>query len=134
MLENRMVMRDVFPELFTKYKVSSVHQYPNKLYHCMLECVPRKTRNPHMCVLTPGRYNSAYFEHRFLAEQMGIALVEGKDLFVEKDFVYMKTVTGPMKVDCIYRRIDDNFLDPKVFYKHSLLGCLLYTSPSPRDS
>ncbi len=150
MLENRMVMRDVFPELFTKYKVSSVHQYPNKLYHCMLECVPRKTRNPHMCVLTPGRYNSAYFEHRFLAEQMGIALVEGKDLFVEKDFVYMKTVTGPMKVDCIYRRIkdlfvekdfaymktvtgpmkvdciyrriDDNFLDPKVFYKHSLLG------------
>ena len=123
----------------------------------MLECVPRKTRNPHMCVLTPGRYNSAYFEHRFLAEQMGIALVEGKDLFVEKDFVYMKTVTGPMKVDCIYRRIDDNFLDPKVFYKHSLLGvpglfkcwrkgnvgivnapgtgiaCLLYTSPSPRD-
>ena len=122
MLENRMVMRDVFPELFTKYKVSSVHQYPNKLYHCMLECVPRKTKNPHMCVLTPGRYNSAYFEHRFLAEQMGIALVEGKDLFVEKDFVYMKTVTGPMKVDCLYRRIDDNFLDPKVFYKHSLLG------------
>ena len=77
MLENRMVMRDVFPELFTKYKVASVHQYPNKLYHCMLECVPRKTKNPHMCVLTPGRFNSAYFEHRFLAEQMGIALVEG---------------------------------------------------------
>ena len=122
MLENRMVMRDVFPELFTKYKVSSVHQYPNKLYHCMLECVPRKTTNPHMCVLTPGRYNSAYFEHRFLSEQMGIALVEGKDLFVEKDLVYMKTVKGPLKVDCIYRRIDDNFLDPKVFYKHSILG------------
>ena len=83
---------------------------------------PSKNKKPtHVCV-TPGRYNSAYFEHRFLAEQMGIALVEGKDLFVEKDFVYMKTVTGPMKVDCIYRRIDDNFLDPKVFYKHSLLG------------
>ena len=122
MLENRMVMRDVFPELFTKYKVASVHQYPNKLYHCMLECVPRRTKNPHMCVLTPGIYNSAYFEHKFLAEQMGIALVEGKDLFVEKDFVYLKTVKGPLKVDCIYRRIDDNFLDPKVFYKHSLLG------------
>tara|TARA_Y100001958_G_C21219005_1_gene544365 strand:- start:309 stop:1751 length:1443 start_codon:yes stop_codon:yes gene_type:complete len=122
MLENRMVMRDVFPELFTRYKVSSVHQYPNKLYHCMLQCIPRKNKNPHMCVLTPGRNNSAYFEHRFLSEQMGIALAEGKDLFVEKDFLYMKTVKGPLKVDCIYRRIDDNFLDPKVFYKNSLLG------------
>ena len=122
MLENRMVMRDVFPELFTRYKVSSIHQYPNKLYNCMQECVPKKTKNPHMVLLTPGIYNSAYFEHEFLADQMGIALVEGKDLFVEKDFVFMKTVTGPLKVDCIYRRIDDNFLDPKVFYKHSLLG------------
>ena len=122
MLENRMVMRDVFPELFTRYKVASIHQYTNKLFNCMVECIPKKTANPHMVVLTPGIYNSAYFEHSFLAEQMGIALVEGKDLFVEKDFVYMKTVTGPMKVDCIYRRIDDNFLDPKVFYKHSLLG------------
>ena len=122
MLENRMVMRDVFPELFTRYKVSSVHQYPNKLYHCMLECIPRKNKNPHMCVLTPGRNNSAYFEHRFLSEQMGIALAEGKDLFVEKDFLYMKTVKGPLKVDCIYRRLDDNFLDPKAFFKESVIG------------
>ena len=122
MLENRMVMRDVFPELFTRHKVSSIHQYPNRLYSCMQECVPKKTKNPHMVLLTPGVYNSAYFEHEFLADQMGIALVEGKDLFVEKDFVYMKTVKGPLKVDCIYRRIDDNFLDPKVFYKKSLLG------------
>ena len=102
MLENRMVMRDVFPELFTRYKVAEIHQYTNKLYNCMVECIPKKKANPHMVVLTPGIYNSAYFEHSFLAEQMGIALVEGKDLFVENDNVYMKTVKGPLKVDCIY--------------------------------
>jgi uncharacterized circularly permuted ATP-grasp superfamily protein len=122
MLENRMVMMDVFPELFSRYKVSSIHQYTNKLYNCMVECIPKKTANPHMVVLTPGIYNSAYFEHSFLAEQMGIALVEGKDLFVEDDNVYMKTVKGPLKVDCIYRRLDDSFLDPKVFNKESLIG------------
>ena len=117
-----MVMRDVFPELFTRYKVASVHQYSNKLYQSMIECIPKKTENPHMVVLTPGIYNSAYFEHSFLAEQMGIALVEGKDLFVENDYVYMKTVKGKLKVDCIYRRLDDTFLDPKVFNKNSLIG------------
>ena len=122
MLENRMVMRDVFPELFTRYKVASIHQYTNKLFNCMIECIPKKTSNPHMVVLTPGIYNSAYFEHSFLAEQMGIALVEGKDLFVENDIVYMKTVKGPLKVDCIYRRLDDNYLDPKVFNKNSVIG------------
>ena len=122
MLENRMVMRDVFPELFTRYKVASIHQYTNKLFNCMIECIPKKTAHPHMVVLTPGIYNSAYFEHSFLAEQMGVALVEGKDLFVEDDNVYMKTVKGPLKVDCIYRRLDDNFLDPKVFNKESVIG------------
>ena len=122
MLENRMVMRDVFPELFTRYKVSSIHQYTNKLFNCMNECIPKKNNNPHMVILTPGIYNSAYFEHSFLAQQMGIALVEGKDLFVENDHVYMKTVKGPLRVDCIYRRLDDNFLDPKAFNKHSLIG------------
>ena len=122
MLENRMVMRDVFPALFTRYKVSSIHQYTNKLFNCMNECIPKKNNNPHMVVLTPGIYNSAYFEHSFLAQQMGIALVEGKDLFVENDHVYMKTVKGPLRVDCIYRRLDDNFLDPKAFNKHSLIG------------
>ena len=122
MLENRMVMRDVFPELFTRYKVAEIHQYTNKLYNCMIECIPKNKANPHMVVLTPGIYNSAYFEHSFLAEQMGIALVEGKDLFVENDNVYMKTVKGPLKVDCIYRRLDDNFLDPKTFNKESLIG------------
>ena len=122
MLENRMVMRDVFPELFTRYKVASIHQYTNKLFNCMNECIPKKTAHPHMVVLTPGIYNSAYFEHSFLAEQMGIALVEGNDLFVENDNVYMKTVKGKLKVDCIYRRLDDTFLDPKVFNKSSLIG------------
>ena len=122
MLENRMVMRDIFPELFTRYKVSSVHQYANKLYNCMTECIPKKTNNPHMVLLTPGIYNSAYFEHSFLAEQMGVALVEGKDLYVENDKVYMKTISGGIRVDCIYRRLNDTFLDPKAFYKGSLIG------------
>ena len=122
MLENRMVMRDVFPELFTRYKVASINHYTNKLFNCMLECIPKKTKDPHMVVLTPGIYNSAYFEHSYLAEQMGIALVEGKDLFVENDIVYMKTVKGPLKVDCIYRRLDDSFLDPKAFNKASVIG------------
>ena len=99
-----MCIRD---RLFTRYKVAEIHQYTNKLYNCMVECIPKKKANPHMVVLTPGIYNSAYFEHSFLAEQMGIALVEGKDLFVENDTVYMKTVKGPLKVDCIYRRLDD---------------------------
>ena len=122
MLENRMVMRDVFPELFTRYKVASINIYTNKLFNCMRECIPKKTKDPHMVVLTPGIYNSAYFEHSYLAEQMGIALVEGKDLFVENDIVYMKTVKGPLRVDCIYRRLDDTFLDPKAFYKGSVIG------------
>ena len=89
MLENRMVMRDVFPELFTRYKVASIHQYTNKLFNCMNECIPKKTAHPHMVVLPPGIYNSAYFEHSFLAEQMGIALVEGKDLFVHMSEIKM---------------------------------------------
>jgi uncharacterized circularly permuted ATP-grasp superfamily protein len=88
----------------------------------MLDAIPYKKNNPTMVVLTPGVYNSAYFEHSFLAQQMGIALVEGKDLYVENDKVYVKTVKGGLRVDCIYRRIDDTFLDPKTFFKGSLLG------------
>jgi uncharacterized circularly permuted ATP-grasp superfamily protein len=122
MLENRMVMREVFPELFTRYRVSPIGHYCNRLYHCMLDAIPYKTSTPTMVVLTPGVYNSAYFEHSFLAQQMGIALVEGKDLYVEDNKVYMKTVTGSLRVDCIYRRLDDTFLDPKTFYKESLIG------------
>ena len=88
----------------------------------MVDAIPYKKNTPTMVVLTPGVYNSAYFEHSFLAQQMGVALVEGKDLYVEDDKVYVKTVKGGLRVDCIYRRIDDTFLDPKTFYKESLLG------------
>lgn len=122
MLENRMVMREVFPELFTRYRVSPISHYCNRLYHCMVDAIPYKTASPTMVVLTPGIYNSAYFEHSFLAQQMGITLVEGKDLYVEDNKVYMKTVKGGLRVDCIYRRLDDTFLDPKTFYKESLIG------------
>jgi len=122
MLENRMVMREVFPELFTRYRVSPIGHYCNRLYHCMIDAIPYKTSSPTMVLLTPGVYNSAYFEHSFLAQQMGITLVEGKDLYVEDDKVYMKTVKGGVRVDCIYRRLDDTYLDPKTFYKKSLIG------------
>ena len=122
MLENRMVMGEVFPELFTRYRVSPINHYCNRLYHCMHDAIPYQTKNPHMVVLTPGIYNSAYFEHSFLAQQMGVALVEGKDLYVENDKVFMKTIGGGIRVDCIYRRLNDTYLDPKSFFKGSLIG------------
>ena len=122
MLENRMVMSQVFPQIFTRYRVSPIGQYCNRLYHCMEDAIPYQTKNPHMVVLTPGIYNSAYFEHSFLAQQMGVALVEGKDLYIENDKVYMKTIGGGIRVDCIYRRLNDTFLDPKAFFKGSLIG------------
>ncbi len=122
MLENRMVMSQVFPQIFTRYRVSPIGQYCNRLYHCMEDAIPYQAKNPHMVVLTPGIYNSAYFEHSFLAQQMGVALVEGKDLYVENDKVYMKTIGGGIRVDCIYRRLNDTFLDPKAFFKGSLIG------------
>ena len=122
MLENRMVMSQVFPSLFTRYKVSPVGHYCNRLYHTMSDAVPYYTSSPTMVVLTPGVHNSAYFEHSFLAQQMGIALVEGKDLYVENDKVYMKTISGGLRVDCIYRRLNDTYLDPKAFFKGSLIG------------
>ena len=122
MLENRMVMSQVFPQIFTRYRVSPIGHYCNRLYHCMHDAIPYQTKNPHMVVLTPGIYNPAYFEHSFLAQQMGVALVEGKDLYVENDKVFMKTIGGGIRVDCIYRRLNDTFLDPKSFFKGSLIG------------
>ena len=122
MLENRMVMSQVFPQIFTRYRVSPIGHYCNRLYHCMHDAIPYQTKNPHMVVLTPGIYNSAYFEHSFLAQQMGVALVEGKDLYVENDKVFMKTIGGGIRVDCIYRRLNDTYLDPKSFFKGSLIG------------
>jgi uncharacterized circularly permuted ATP-grasp superfamily protein len=121
MLENRMVMKSVFPEIFAKQKISPVDEYCSKLYSCM-RSLSKNKKKPNLAILTPGVYNSAYFEHVYLAQQMGVELVEGSDLFVEKDKVYMKTVGGKEQLHSLYRRIDDLFLDPKVFYKKSLIG------------
>jgi len=122
MIENRSTMMHMFPELFTKYNVKNVYDYPDLLLKSLKKCSGNLSHTANLAVLTPGIYNSAYFEHSYLAEQMGIALVEGKDLFVENDIVYMKTVKGPLRVDCIYRRLDDSFLDPKAFNKESVIG------------
>src|SRR6056300_956858 len=121
MLENRMVMKSVFPDIFAKQKISPVDEYCSKLYSCM-RSLSKNKKKPNLAILTPGVYNSAYFEHVYLAQQMGVELVEGSDLFVEKDKVYMKTVGGKEQLHSLYRRIDDLFLDPKVFYKKSLIG------------
>src|SRR5210317_212677 len=120
MLENRIVMKSVFPEIFEKHKISPVDEYCSKLYSCMKSTT--KNKNPNLAIITPGIYNSAYFEHVYLAQQMGIELVEGSDLFVEDDKVFMKTVRGKEQLHVLYRRIDDLYLDPKVFNKNSLIG------------
>ena len=121
MLENRMVMKSVFPEIFAKQKISPVDEYCSKLFSCM-RSLSKNKKNPKLAILTPGVYNSAYFEHVYLAQQMGVELVEGSDLFVENDKVYMKTVGGKEQLHSLYRRIDDLYLDPKVFNKKSLIG------------
>lgn len=123
MLENRLITKRVFPELFESYAPLPVGDYPTQLYEMLAELSSRKVKRPVIAVLTPGIYNSAYFEHAYLALEMGAELVQGTDLFVDSDdCVYMKTVAGPKRVDVIYRRIDDEFLDPEVFYKESALG------------
>ena len=123
MLENRNVTKRVFPELFKDYNIIPMGDYPSNLLDMMSSISPRPLEYPEVVVLTPGIYNSAYFEHAFLAQQMGAELVEGSDLMVgDDDCVYMKTVEGLARVDVIYRRIDDLFLDPEVFNKKSVLG------------
>jgi len=123
MLENRHVMKRVFPEMFENYKIQPVNEYPSQLYQTLAALSPRDIDEPEIAVLTPGIYNSAYFEHAYLAQQMGVELVEGSDLMVDSDdCVYMKTVEGLTRVDVIYRRIDDEFLDPEVFNPDSMLG------------
>jgi uncharacterized circularly permuted ATP-grasp superfamily protein len=123
MLENRSVTKRVFPELFETYAPLPVHDYPTQLHEMLASISPRKVKRPEVVVLTPGIYNSAYFEHAYLAQQMGAELVEGRDLFVDEDeCVYMRTVAGPQRVDVIYRRIDDEFIDPEVFREDSTLG------------
>jgi uncharacterized circularly permuted ATP-grasp superfamily protein len=122
-LENRLVMKRTFPELFEEVEIASVDDYPSNLYDTLSSVSPRKVKRPRVVVLTPGVYNSAYFEHTFLAQQMGCELVEGRDLFVDSDdCVYMRTITGPQRVDVVYRRVDDEFLDPESFRPDSMLG------------
>ena len=123
MLENRKMMMRLFPELFSQTRVEPVAHYPDMLLETLRGVAPAGVNEPSVVVLTPGMYNSAYFEHAFLAQQMGIELLEGKDLFVKDKFVYMRTTQGPKRVDVIYRRVDDDFLDPDVFRPDSTLGC-----------
>jgi uncharacterized circularly permuted ATP-grasp superfamily protein len=123
MLEDRKMMMRLFPELFSQHRVAPVAHYPDLLLETLRASSPATTAEPTVVVLTPGMYNSAYFEHAFLAQQMGVELVEGQDLFVKDKFVYMRTTRGPKRVDVIYRRVDDDFLDPKVFRPTSTLGC-----------
>jgi len=123
MLENRKMMMRLFPELFAGQRIAPVAHYPDLLLETLRSVAPNGVNDPTVVVLTPGMYNSAYFEHAFLAQQMGVELVEGQDLFVKDDFVFMRTTRGPKRVDVIYRRLDDDFLDPKVFRPDSALGC-----------
>jgi uncharacterized circularly permuted ATP-grasp superfamily protein len=123
LLENRDVMKKVFPGLFQQCKVRRVEDYPQRLRAALLSVAPASAPSvPTMVLLTPGSHNSAYFEHSFLARTMGVELVIGQDLFVHQDRVYLKTTRGPKQVDIIYRRLDDDFLDPTVFRPDSLLG------------
>jgi uncharacterized circularly permuted ATP-grasp superfamily protein len=123
MLENRLVTKRVFPELFEHYAPLPIDDYPSQLFDTLAALSPRPAEYPEVVVLTPGIYNSAYFEHSYLAQQMGAELVEGRDLFVDSDdCCYMRTVDGPARVDVIYRRVDDLFLDPEVFNPDSALG------------
>ncbi|MFN7836192.1 MAG: circularly permuted type 2 ATP-grasp protein [Burkholderiaceae bacterium] len=122
MLENRKMMMRLFPDLFANHRVEPVEHYPDLLLNSLRSVAPQGIADPTVVVLTPGMYNSAYFEHAFLAQQMGVELVEGQDLFVEDEILYMRTTQGPTKVDVIYRRIDDDFLDPNAFRSDSQIG------------
>ena len=122
LLENREIMKKTFPRTYQKMSVRSVEEYPEFLLRSLEYLSPRKSQKPVCVLLTPGVYNSAYFEHTFLARQMGIEIVEGKDLIAIDGFVYMRTTQGLVQVDVIYRRLDDEFLDPLFFNKESLLG------------
>jgi len=120
MLSNRKMMMRLFPDLFRLYRVRPVEHYPALLLQTLRAAAD--VVEPTVVLLTPGRFNSAYFEHAFLAQQMGVELVEGRDLFVKDGFVFMRTTSGPQRVDVIYRRLDDNFVDPLAFRPDSLLG------------
>ncbi|MEG6508678.1 circularly permuted type 2 ATP-grasp protein [Methyloligella sp. 2.7D] len=122
LLENREVMMRLFPDAFANQNISPVGNYSERLIENLRSVSPGGDEEPVVVLMTPGRYNSAYFEHVFLAEQMGVELVEGSDLFVRDGYVWMRTTEGPVRVDVIYRRIDDPFIDPLAFRQDSLLG------------
>ncbi|QLP98380.1 MAG: circularly permuted type 2 ATP-grasp protein [Rhodoblastus sp.] len=123
MLENREAMIRLFPELFATHRVAPVENYPDALLATLRSVAPRSAAgDPTAVLLTPGIFNSAYYEHSFLADKLGVELVEGRDLFVRDDVVYMRTTEGPRRVDVIYRRIDDDFIDPLAFRPDSMLG------------
>ncbi|HEX7272339.1 MAG TPA: circularly permuted type 2 ATP-grasp protein [Casimicrobiaceae bacterium] len=122
MLENRKMMMRLFPELFATQAIKPVDHYPDLLLENLRAVAPAGEETPEVALLTPGAYNSAYFEHAFLAQQMGVELVEGQDLFVQNDTLYMRTTRGPRRVHVLYRRVDDDFLDPMAFRPDSMLG------------
>ena len=122
LLENRKMMMRLFPELFGVQNIRPVDHYPDLLLETLRNAAPVGVDNPTIVLMTPGHFNSAYFEHAFLAQQMGIELVEGIDLFVQDNTVFMRTTQGPQKIDVIYRRIDDDFIDPLAFRADSMLG------------
>ncbi|MBI2425836.1 MAG: circularly permuted type 2 ATP-grasp protein [Candidatus Hydrogenedentes bacterium] len=121
-LENRQILKRTFPGAFSTMKIQPVDDYPDRLFETLVSLAPTHVDAPSVAVLTPGIFNSAYFEHSYLAKQMGVELVEGHDLIVKDDWVFMRTTRGLERVDVIYRRIDDDFLDPKSFRPDSLLG------------
>jgi uncharacterized circularly permuted ATP-grasp superfamily protein len=121
-LANREAMKKTISNVFSDFNVSPVSDYPEALLQLMHTLSPGNIDNPICALLTPGVYNSAYYEHAFIAQSMGIELVEGRDLFTDNDFVYMRTVYGPKKIDVLYRRVDDEFIDPLVYRSDSLLG------------
>jgi uncharacterized circularly permuted ATP-grasp superfamily protein len=123
MLENREAMLRLFPALCSDHRLAPVGHYPEELLETLKEAAPPNCRGtPCVAILTPGHFNSAYYEHCFLADEMGVEVVEGADLFVEDDVVYMRTTAGPKRVDVLYRRVDDDYLDPRVFKPESMLG------------
>ncbi len=123
MLENREIMLRLFPELFARHRIAPVENYPDELLATLKSVAPTSaSTDPTVVLMTPGVYNSAYYEHSFLADKLGVELVEGRDLFVRDELVYMRTTQGPKRVDVIYRRIDDDFIDPLTFRPDSVLG------------
>ena len=122
MLEDRKMMMRLFPDLFARHQIAPVAHYPDLLLDMLRSVAPQGVDDPTVVVMTPSMYNSAYFEHAFLAQQMGVELVEGQDLFVSDNSVFMRTTRGPKRVDVIYRRIDDDYLDPLAFRSDSAIG------------